>query len=148
MTGTTAVHRQPASQRMGSARHRQGRSAANRPHQAARARSDCRRHTRSIATSAVCSSATTDPDSRSMLRETTMIESLTASTTVANVLLRRPLAARILVNHRMHCVGCAIAAFETLEEACEIYGVSLGHLLAELNATTKESPGPEVLAKS
>jgi hybrid cluster-associated redox disulfide protein len=83
-----------------------------------------------------------------MLRETTMIESLTASTTVADVLLRRPLAARVLVNHRMHCVGCAIAPFETLEQACEIYGVSLGHLLAELNATTMESPGPEVLAKS
>ena len=68
-----------------------------------------------------------------------MTESLTASTTVADVLLRRPLAARILVNHRMHCVGCAIAPFETLEAACEIYGVSLRHLLAELNATTMAS---------
>ena len=75
-----------------------------------------------------------------------MTESLTARTTVADVLLRRPLAARILVNHRMHCVGCAIAPFETLEEACGIYRVSLQHLLAELNATTIESP--EALAKS
>ena len=77
-----------------------------------------------------------------------MTESLTASTTVADVLLRRPLAARILVNHCMHCVGCAIAPFETLEEACEIYGVSLRDLLAELNSTTTESAGPETLAKS
>ena len=83
-----------------------------------------------------------------MLKETTMIESLTASTTVADLLLRRPLAARILVNHRMHCVGCAIAPFETLEEACEIYGVSLRHLLADLNATMIESSGPQALAKS
>src|SRR5947208_2998057 len=82
-----AVYRQPASQRMGRARHRQERSATNRPHQAARARGDCRRHARLIVTSAVCSSATTDPDSRSMLREATMTESLTASTTVADVLL-------------------------------------------------------------
>jgi hybrid cluster-associated redox disulfide protein len=50
-----------------------------------------------------------------------MIESLTASMTVADVLLKRPLVARILVNHHMHCVGCAIAPFETLAEACEIY---------------------------
>jgi hybrid cluster-associated redox disulfide protein len=70
-----------------------------------------------------------------------MIESLTASTTVAAVLLQRPLAARILVAHRMHCVGCAIAAFETLRDACEIYGVSLVDMLAELNATTKEVSG-------
>src|SRR5437762_13939094 len=131
---------------MGGARHRQERSTANCPHQAIRARCDCRRPTRSIAISAVCSSATTDSDSRRMLRETTMTESLTASTTVADVLLRRPLAARILVNHRMHCVGCTIAPFETLEEACDIYRVSLQYLLAELNATTMESP--EALAKS
>ena len=77
-----------------------------------------------------------------------MTESLTASTTVADVLLRRPLAARILVNHRMYCVGCAIAPFETLEEACEIYGISLRHLLAELNAATMENPRPAILAKS
>lgn len=83
-----------------------------------------------------------DPDG------TAMIESLTASATVADVLLQRPLAARILVQHRMHCVGCAIAPFETLGDACEIYGVSLVDLLVELNATTKESPGPEALAKS
>jgi hybrid cluster-associated redox disulfide protein len=54
-----------------------------------------------------------------------MKEYLTASTTVAEVLLKRPFAARILVNHHMHCVGCAIAPFETLAAACEIYGVSL-----------------------
>jgi hybrid cluster-associated redox disulfide protein len=73
---------------------------------------------------------------------------VTASTTVADVLLKRPRAARILVNHRMHCVGCAIAPFETLEEACEIYGVSLRDLLVELDAPTLESPGAETLAKS
>jgi predicted 3-demethylubiquinone-9 3-methyltransferase (glyoxalase superfamily) len=52
------------------------------------------------------------------------------------------------LNHRMHCVGCAIAPFETLEEACDIYGVSLRDLLTELNATTMDSPGPDLLAKS
>ncbi len=77
-----------------------------------------------------------------------MNEHLTASTTVAEVLLKRPLAARILVSHRMHCVGCAIAPFETLAEACEIYRVPLADLLAELNATTMEGPGPDTLAKS
>ena len=77
-----------------------------------------------------------------------MTERLTASTTVADALLKRPLAARILVHHHMHCVGCAIAPFETLAEACEIYGVPVQVLLAELNATTTESAGAEILAKS
>jgi len=77
-----------------------------------------------------------------------MKDYLTASTTLAEVLLKRPLAARILVNHHMHCVGCAIAPFETLAEACEIYGVSLRGLLAGLNAATMEDAGAEALPKS
>jgi hypothetical protein len=32
----------------------------------------------------------------------------------------------------MHCVGCAIAPFETLAEVCTIYGVPLGQLIVEL----------------
>jgi len=70
-----------------------------------------------------------------------MTDPLTASTTVADVLRKRPLAARVLMNHRMHCLGCEIAPFETLEEACEIYGVSLRDLLAELNSTTDGKRG-------
>jgi hybrid cluster-associated redox disulfide protein len=81
-------------------------------------------------------------------KTTAMSDPLTASTTVADVLRKRPFAARLLMHHRMHCLGCEIAPFETLEEACEIYVVSLGDLLAELNATTTETAGAETLAKS
>ena len=77
-----------------------------------------------------------------------MTDALTASTTVADVLHRRPLAARVLMNHRMHCLGCEIAPFETLAEACEIYGVAVRDLLAELNAATTESAGSATLAKA
>ena len=76
-----------------------------------------------------------------------MREPVTATTTVAEALLQRPLAARTLVKHHMHCVGCAIAPFETVAEACEIYGVSLHDLLDELNDTAAEAatlPGPYV----
>jgi hybrid cluster-associated redox disulfide protein len=70
-----------------------------------------------------------------------MDERLTGSTTVAEVLRKCPMAARILVSRRMHCVGCAIAPFETLADACDIYGVSLHDLLAELKATATSAPG-------
>jgi hybrid cluster-associated redox disulfide protein len=64
-----------------------------------------------------------------------MKQPVTGTATVAEV-LQRPVAARILVKHRMHCVGCAIARFETVAEACENYGVVLQDLLHELNDTT------------
>ena len=51
---------------------------------------------------------------------------------VAALLAREPSAARILLSHGMHCVGCAIAPFETIAEICAIYGVSLERLLVDL----------------
>jgi hybrid cluster-associated redox disulfide protein len=77
-----------------------------------------------------------------------MTQPVTATLTVAEVLLRRPFAARVLVNHRMHCVGCAIAPFETLAEACEIYGVSLSDLLDELNDPRVDTAPAEVFPES
>jgi len=32
----------------------------------------------------------------------------------------------------MHCLGCAIAPFETLAEACAVYGVPERQLIREL----------------
>jgi hydroxylamine reductase len=50
-------------------------------------------------------------------------------------LLTRPGAARVLVDRGMHCLGCAIAPFETITEACAIYGVSVEELLAALDCS-------------
>jgi hybrid cluster-associated redox disulfide protein len=58
--------------------------------------------------------------------------------TVSALLANDPRAARILLNHGMHCVGCAIARFETLAEVCAVYGVPVEQLLKELGG-----PGPE-----
>ena len=55
-----------------------------------------------------------------------------ADETVAALLAREPRAARVLLDHGMHCVGCAIAPFETLAEICVIYGVSLEQLIVDL----------------
>jgi hybrid cluster-associated redox disulfide protein len=55
-----------------------------------------------------------------------------ANDTIATVLVKRPLAARVLMNRRMHCMGCPIAPFESLAEACEAYGIDVEHLLQEL----------------
>jgi hybrid cluster-associated redox disulfide protein len=58
-----------------------------------------------------------------------------ANQTVANVLNVCPDAPRILLKRGMQCIGCSIAPFETLAEACAIYDVPLDALLAELNAS-------------
>jgi hybrid cluster-associated redox disulfide protein len=62
-----------------------------------------------------------------------MSRTVNATDTIAEILAERPDAARILIHRGMHCVGCAMTRFETLAEACAIYGISTDELLADLN---------------
>jgi hybrid cluster-associated redox disulfide protein len=73
-----------------------------------------------------------------------MSEVINAHETVSALLARDPQAARVLLNHRMHCVGCAIAPFETLAEVCLVYGVPLEHLLEELRHGSSMEPSGEL----
>jgi hybrid cluster-associated redox disulfide protein len=57
---------------------------------------------------------------------------LTPKDTIAELLANYPAAARVLIGYRMHCVGCDIAPFETIAEACIIYGVSVDDVFAEI----------------
>lgn len=57
---------------------------------------------------------------------------LTGSLTVAEVLVRWPQTISVFMHHRMACVGCAIAPFETLAEVATVYDLELHCFLAEL----------------
>lgn len=61
---------------------------------------------------------------------------IAAATTIEEVLRRRPRAARVFQRHRMACVGCAMAPFDTVAEAAAVYGLPLGALLAELERSS------------
>lgn len=57
---------------------------------------------------------------------------LEATLTVAEVLARWPQTIPVFMHHRMACVGCAMASFETLAEVVEIYDLDLQEFLSEL----------------
>ena len=61
---------------------------------------------------------------------------LTANNTIAELLAICPAAAQVLVSHRMHCVGCDIAGFETIADACITYGVAINDFFAEIHRAT------------
>lgn len=42
--------------------------------------------------------------------------------------------AEILMNAGMHCLGCAMAHGETIEQACAVHGIEVEPLIAEINA--------------
>lgn len=41
--------------------------------------------------------------------------------------------AEVLTQEGMHCIGCAAASGESLEEACEVHGIDVDELVEKLN---------------
>jgi len=58
--------------------------------------------------------------------------SITADTTIDELVMRVPAAAEVLIRRRMHFVCCDLDRFHTVGDACRIYGHSLTILVSEL----------------
>lgn len=57
---------------------------------------------------------------------------ITTEARIDQVLNEYPAAAQVFLTWGMHCVGCPIARFESIAEACRIYQRPLDRFLAEL----------------
>ena len=55
-------------------------------------------------------------------------------TTIGEILEKEPEKAEILLEVGMHCIGCPASQMETLEEACEVYGINVEDVVEKLNA--------------
>ncbi len=55
-----------------------------------------------------------------------------AKMTIAEILRQKPEAARVLQKFGMHCIGCVVAAGESLEDAARVHGIDLQELLKAL----------------
>jgi hybrid cluster-associated redox disulfide protein len=64
----------------------------------------------------------------------------TPETAVACWLGRHPGTARVFLDRRMACVGCPMAAFETLADAAREYRLALEPFLAELGRAAGGAP--------
>jgi hybrid cluster-associated redox disulfide protein len=54
---------------------------------------------------------------------------------VDDVMRRWPATIRVFLNHGMHCVGCPIACFHTVDDACREHKVDRAAFLADLRVT-------------
>ncbi|TFL17266.1 DUF1858 domain-containing protein [Jannaschia formosa] len=52
---------------------------------------------------------------------------------LADLMSRWPAAIPVFLRHRMLCVGCLIAPFHTVTDACRAYGLDESAFLAELH---------------
>lgn len=67
--------------------------------------------------------------------------SIEAQQTVDDIMRRWPATIRVFLGHRMRCVGCPIAGFHTVEDACREHGANQDRFLSELQAAVV-SPHP------
>jgi hybrid cluster-associated redox disulfide protein len=71
-------------------------------------------------------------------REKAKKEKITKNMTFAEILQNHPKSAEILFNSGLHCVGCHISAYETLEQGCLMHGMDkkqISELIKKLNKT-------------
>ena len=60
---------------------------------------------------------------------------------VSAVLARSPAVVTVFVRHRMACPGCAMAAYMTIGEAAQIYGLDPALLVQEIEAAAGDLEG-------
>lgn len=64
-----------------------------------------------------------------------------ADLSLAEIMSRWPSTIRVLLDRRMHCVGCPIAPFHTLVDAAEEHGLLLAGLVADVErARPRDTP--------
>jgi hybrid cluster-associated redox disulfide protein len=78
-------------------------------------------------------------------REVSM--SIEANQTVDDIMRRWPATIRVFLRHRMRCVGCPIATFHTVEDACREHRTDRGRFLDELQAAA-DAPHPFMLGEA
>ena len=66
-------------------------------------------------------------------KNTTQKVKFDKNSTLGEVLSKKPDAEAILLGFGMHCFGCPVTQFETLEEAAMVHGVDLKYLLKKVN---------------
>jgi len=59
---------------------------------------------------------------------------ITKETVISDILINAPDTAPLFLEIGMHCLGCAFATGENVEEACNAHGVEVEPFLNKLNA--------------
>jgi len=63
---------------------------------------------------------------------------ITAKMTIGEVVSKHPETIEVLLEHGLHCVGCAAAQFENIEQGACAHGIDVKKLIKDLNDAVKK----------
>lgn len=58
---------------------------------------------------------------------------ITKETTIEDVVTKYPESVMVFMKHGLHCVGCHVSAFESIEEGAMAHGINVDALVEDLN---------------
>jgi hybrid cluster-associated redox disulfide protein len=70
---------------------------------------------------------------KSKKKEQKSLVKITKSMSFGEILNRYPKAGEILMKKGLHCIGCGMAMFESLEQGAIMHGINPDKLVQELN---------------
>ncbi len=66
------------------------------------------------------------------------IKKITKGMSLAEVIQKHPETFDVFSNHGLHCVGCAVAQFENIEQGAIAHGIDVDKLIDDLNKAVKK----------
>ena len=64
---------------------------------------------------------------------------ITKNMSLGNVISKYPQTAEVFMKNGLHCIGCGIAAFETIDQGAKAHRIKTDKLLKELNNSIKNA---------
>lgn len=59
--------------------------------------------------------------------------SITKDITIEEVVTKHPETMMVFMKHGLHCVGCHVSAFESIEQGAMAHGIDVNALVTDLN---------------
>ena len=75
-----------------------------------------------------------------------MTDKITKDMTLGEAITKFPQTANIMLKYGLHCVGCHVAAWETIEQGAKGHGLTdaqVKTMVSEMNSAVEEGPGPK-----
>jgi len=70
---------------------------------------------------------------------------ITKEMPIGDVVRKHPETIAVFMNNGLHCIGCAVAAFESIAEGAAAHGIAIDPLIEQLNdaVAAEEAGGAE-----
>jgi hybrid cluster-associated redox disulfide protein len=70
--------------------------------------------------------------------ETKKTDEITKDMSIGDVVTKYPETVLVFFKHGLHCIGCHVSPFESVEDGCKAHGIDVTALIEDLNSAVTE----------